>query len=434
MKRFIFVAALIASVTLAAGETPVAVGQIPDLPRIPKVHRHRDRDRDKDKGDARDSDKSEDDERPKADDSKPDKPRAIKDLGLPVEDPSATSGTPSVAKDTLQLTAFTFSAYKGNSDVWSWVPRIKYSVNGPIESGSVLSVEFTLPTGPWVKFDCKTSETKKGDWHTAECGARDLPEDMGTTYTGPVDFTIHLRNELSGGDVELYKGKFTVSKVHSNENPESEKYKEHYVYYIEQDWQLPIGYVYFKADGVRGWKIPEFHAAFWVRGDPNEMEPHLFYKGKEVGKVYLDGNEIGKATASSDLDLLTTHTTDDSLPQHAKWSRVQMDFPGVKAWNTSGEKQPEMSGRTGSIHMLNENPGEYELKVLWKGKLARSMKFTVGPDGKIDNTIAIASKLGNNRAIVPVKIIGEQDGKWDKDAWKTDAFYGNPLTGFTPAQ
>ena len=32
--------------------------------------------------------------------------------------------------------------------------------------------------------------------------------------------------------------------------------------------------------------------------------------------------------------------------------------------------------------------------------------------------------------IVPVTIIGDQDGMWNRTAWKTDAFYGNPLTGF----
>jgi len=32
---------------------------------------------------------------------------------------------------------------------------------------------------------------------------------------------------------------------------------------------------------------------------------------------------------------------------------------------------------------LAANPGEYEFKVLWNNKLARSIKFTVGPDGKL---------------------------------------------------
>jgi hypothetical protein len=32
---------------------------------------------------------------------------------------------------------------------------------------------------------------------------------------------------------------------------------------------------------------------------------------------------------------------------------------------------------------------------------------------------------------VAVQVLGDADGPWDKNAWKTDAFYGNPLTGFT---
>ena len=43
------------------------------------------------------------------------------------------------------------------------------------------------------------------------------------------------------------------------------------------------------------------------------------------------------------------------------------------------------------------------------------------------------NKLGSDRVIVPVTIIGDQDGTWDRAAWK-DAFYGNPLSGFTPPQ
>jgi len=64
--------------------------------------------------------------------------------------------------------------------------------------------------------------------------------------------------------------------------------------------------------------------------------------------------------------------------------------------------------------------------------LARSIKFTVSPDGRFDNGTASANKLGSDRVIVPVQIIGDQDGQWNRSAWKTDAFYSNPLTGFTP--
>src|SRR5438477_8737786 len=62
---------------------------------------------------------------------------------------------PTIAKDSVQVTAFTFSVYRKNYDMWSWVPKIAYRVNGPIASGSQLYVEFTLPSsGSGVKFVC----------------------------------------------------------------------------------------------------------------------------------------------------------------------------------------------------------------------------------------------------------------------------------------
>jgi hypothetical protein len=58
----------------------------------------------------------------------------------------------------------------------------------------------------------------------------------------------------------------------------------------------------------------------------------------------------------------------------------------------------------------------------------------LGPNGKLDNGIASANKLGTGRVIVPVTIIGDQDGQRDRAAWKTEAFYGDPLMGFTAPQ
>ena len=83
------------------------------------------------------------------------------------------------------------------------------------------------------------------------------------------------------------------------------------------------------------------------------------------------------------------------------------------------------------IFFLAANPGEYEVKVLREGDLARSAKFTVGPDGRlVDNGITQKNSLGGLAMVLPVKVLGSGDGQWDANAWKTDAFYGNPLTGF----
>ena len=48
----------------------------------------------------------------------------------------------------------------------------------------------------------------------------------------------------------------------------------------------------------------------------------------------------------------------------------------------------------------------------------------------MDNGIAQKNSLGGFAMVVPVKVIGAADGQWNPNAWKTDAFYGNPLSGF----
>ena len=61
----------------------------------------------------------------------------------------ADDDEPTIAKDSIQVTAFTFNVYHKNFDIWSWVPRAEFHVNGPIASGSQLYAEFTIPgSGP----------------------------------------------------------------------------------------------------------------------------------------------------------------------------------------------------------------------------------------------------------------------------------------------
>ena len=50
----------------------------------------------------------------------------------------------------------------------------------------------------------------------------------------------------------------------------------------------------------------------------------------------------------------------------------------------------------------------------------------------VDTGIGKQNNLGTGRVVIPVQIIGDQDGQWDRNAHKTDAFFGNPLNGFNP--
>lgn len=344
---------------------------------------------------------------------------------------------PTIIKSSVQLDAKKVGSYRGSFDTWSWVPSIRYIVNGPIARGSQLYAEFSLPTGgAWLKFDCPTEAIDAQHTWTASCGGFDIRDDdsKGTTYTGPVSFAIKVRNELAGTDAVLFAGKFKVGKVHSNEV--GPKAANRFVYYVDKDWNLPIGYVYLAPGEGKGWDAPFLNVLFWMRGETNDLEPHLFYQGKEVGTTTstLDGKTSGGVCGrDTRLREVTLTDVDRDVAYKYNWARVRCEFGHVLGWDKTGEKPNPIFGPP---YQLASNPGEYELKILWKTHVARSIKFTVGPDGRIvDNGIASSNKLGTrDTVIVPVQVIGDQDGQWDRNAWRTDAFYGNPLNGFTPPQ
>jgi hypothetical protein len=334
---------------------------------------------------------------------------------------------PTIMKDWVVFDAFTVNHQKGNYDVWTWLPRTEFRLNGPIPSGSQLYVEVGYPgAAKWVTYDCDTGAIEKGYWWKTRCGGRDnIDEAKGVTYTGPVTFAIKMRNELQGGDMTLFTGKAKVAKVHSGEA--GPKYVNRMVYYVDQDAFLPIGYVWMTPDDIHGWKRTKTNVAFWVRGEAYKMDPHIFYQGKSVGRYVLDGTDQGAGSCDTEIELNPSISTKNDFPQGAKWRRVKCTFFLVMGRDESGQSY----GAGGEPFLTGKNPGEYEIKLLRNNKLARSIKFTVKPGGSFDNGIATSNKLGNDRVIVPVTVIGDQDGMWDKTAWKTDAFYGNPLTGFT---
>jgi hypothetical protein len=342
---------------------------------------------------------------------------------------AAGADQPALMYDSLQVTAWTNNSYKGSYDVWSWTPRMKFRVWGPVPSGSQLYVTFQKPGGgaaPWMTFDCETQETQKNYWRETECGGRKV-EDKSITEVGPVNFSIKMRNELQGTDVTVFSGRMKVARTLSNEH--GPKAANKFVYYVDHDWNLPIGYVFYTPDSVYNWDYPSFNVAFWVRGEATGFDPHLYYQGKEIGRVFIGDTQVGKGSCGSVLENATTHFVNEGVPQKAKWARVECNFPMVKRWDKTdgGQGQPN----TNEMFKMASNPGEYEFKLLWKNRLARTIKFTVGPDGKLDNGIAPANRLGIDRAVVPVTIIGDHDGTWDRTAWKTEAFYGHPLTGFS---
>lgn len=314
-----------------------------------------------------------------------------------------SDGQARIAKDSIVLTTQR-GPDVGGYEARGWVPAIQYRGTGSIASGSRLSVDFTLAGKPWVSFDCNPErETEESHTWSAECGGDSIPGGKQTTYAGPVAFTIRMRNELQGTNVTLFNGTAKVVMVPSSKGATKIDNQE---WYVDEDWRIPFGYVFWEKDPGHG-NDPFLHVAFWVRGNSPEVEAHLFYQGKDVAKFSKAGN--GAA---------------DWNPNLNRWGLIDGEFLGVYPNAPAGDEGYEP--RFG----VRNNPGNYEVKVLILGHLARSIKFKVSANGNLEGGVDSANTLGTERVVVPVQVVGDSGGTWDRNAWKTEAFYGNPLAGF----
>lgn len=330
---------------------------------------------------------------------------------------SAPADEPTIDKTSVQVTT---QEHRGNEELalWRWTPRIEFRVNGPIAPGSQLQAEFFLPGGKsWMKLDCSTGEVGAGEsWQVGNppCG-NNLPESQAITYTGPMDFKIYIKNELQGTAKTLFAGKMTVKKVHvTNDLPVN---KNNFDYFIDHDWNLPIGYVYAAESSDSSYTdFAPLAVSMWFRGETEKVAAYLFYKGQEISNTATST----KGTSNQEVD---NPTYEDSP---FVWRRIRFTFFNVAAFNREDpDNHPD-------AFRIDKNPGEYVVKVLRGGKLVRTATSSVGADGKIvDNGIARNNSLGTNRIVMPVQVIGSEGPDHDPNSWKTGAFYSNPLSGFS---
>ena len=334
-----------------------------------------------------------------------------------------------IQKPSVQVRLQVHKGYKGDPETWSWTPVINFRVNGPFSPGGALSVEYTFPAKSW-KFDCQVEEAGAGWMGVRDCG-QNPPDEQAVTYTGPVDFKINLRNELEGKNATLLSGKFKVEKFHEGV-VDLPKFKNNLVFYVNYDWaaiatvrRWVYNWEYAGPLNYYGRTIPELSrshlmAAFSFRGTNKSViyskyAAYLYYKGQMVAEAVPE---------SAECEVLNTpETNQDSANAYC---RGRFSFQKAILW----DKEPTIM-EPGFYYEMYKHPGEYEIKILQNGKLARTAKFTMGSDYKIADTgIGKQNSLGTLRILIPAQIVGDQDGQWDRNAYKTDAFYGNPLTGF----
>ncbi|HWS87607.1 MAG TPA: hypothetical protein VN282_11625 [Pyrinomonadaceae bacterium] len=324
----------------------------------------------------------------------------------------------SVDKTSVQVQTWRRTG-AGHAAPWGWTPRVSFNLNGALPQGAQLLVEFKDPAGkPWVSFACQAESRFDGRLSEVKLCDGGLPSEKGATLTGAYEFRITLHNELQGTDQQLFNGKAVVKKF----LPYPDE-KNHFDFYVDQDWNLPVAYVqpkpeaFYAADRA---EYSELQVVTWLRGPVRDgsVNAYLFYKGQQIG--HTEDTMHGVARRDVAHETFNANTPNE-------WGRYVFTFFNVQVFNR------ETNGAHAEGFRLGQNPGEYEVKVLRGGKLARVFKFAVGADGRIaDNRIASGSRLDTYRIIVPAQVLGTEDGQWDREAWKAGAFYGNPLNGFMP--
>lgn len=334
------------------------------------------------------------------------------------------SAEPLLIKDSVYIQAATHQEYwkTPGKPTSSWVPTVRFNVFYDWKVTLPFVAEYFNPDGSlWF------SETVEGDRPSAD---RTVPFKNSYQHTNAIHATksttatgiygIKITNKASGQVV--FQGKFKVGKF-----PADWKGKNAAEFYVDHDWLMPIGTVSFHFSNFSGQDIGTnfpVMVSMWFKkaigSTDHGLEGRLFYNGQQIA-----------TTKPNEREDRTSETGNLSGDLH-HWRRWEFQ------WSDRSDREVNVDNG-GSYHkdnmpksfMVDRNPGEYTVKVLHKGVQVREAKFTVGTDGRVvDGGYHKPGYLTYHKVIIPVTIIGPAE-KYNPAAWKTEAFYGNPMAGFT---
>jgi hypothetical protein len=338
---------------------------------------------------------------------------------------AAYAAQPTIDKTTILVEPQTNTTFNPATSTltYGWLPWISFNVNGPVPSGSLISVEMSKPDGKsWVAFDCETDSVAAGEvLKINRCGGNKFESDRMSTAAGQYGFKISIKNELEGLNQTLFSGKLKANKAFYKKDYYN---KDGYEWYVDYDWALPIAEIFPDATEWTSGRIVEkevkpLMVSFWFRGATDgKSVAYLFYKGNQIAST--ETTEEGGSWQERQATLLDIRTFPFS------WVKNRYHFTHVLVSNS------EKPDRHTDAFRMDKNPGEYEVKILRKGKLVRTAKFTVGADGKIvDNGVTGQNDLGTERMTVFANVLGDEEGRQpDLAAWKSTAYFEGPLKGF----
>lgn len=344
---------------------------------------------------------------------------AGKSVGKNIYGNDRPTATPVLLKTSVYVQARVHDEYwkfPNERDYSSWVPMLRFDHFYNNDRQLNYTVEYFNPNGsPWYseKLEQGTSAADRTVLFQSPSPYGDVFNTKSTNATGVYSFKITDQDTKQ----TVYQGKFKVNKV-SRANRPQEKNKNDF--YVEQDWLLPFGMIGFHHSDLEiGGIEPE--VSVWLNGiiSADELEARLFYKGQQIATTAERGG------GASDYDERASQYAAPFAP-HTMWKRWLFTWKKFRFDNRGGYNPDNYP----NAHYADKNPGEYTVKIYRSGAQIRELNFTVGADGKfVAPAYADQVFLPYHRILLPVKVIGTAE-KVNPAAWKTDAFYGNPINGF----
>ncbi len=335
-----------------------------------------------------------------------------------MQKPAPTS-VPILLKDSINIKTYTANNYwktPNEQNHSSWIPLIHFGLFYDESETIHYKVEWLNPDGSlWFSQPVEDRQTRN---------ANEIFDTKAIDAAGT--YGVRLLNAKTKEVV--FQGKFKVGKTLLN--PKEPRYKNQAMFYVDNDWSLPVGYVGF--DWNDSWDYdPHPTIYLWFKGDlqASDFEARLFQNNQQItstddgGAINDDSTFAGKRNPDSCFQ--NTENCRYTLWTF-NWKNFRVEsLDPVEHRLNSGYTRENPNGV-----YTKDKPGEYTVKIFYKGQQVRETKFTVQPNGYLaPNAFASQIPLDRYKAVVPVKIMGTLD-KYNAAAWKTDAFYGNPLNGF----
>ncbi|MCA1621732.1 MAG: hypothetical protein LC795_21160 [Acidobacteria bacterium] len=412
-KRYFLIFALLAPAAL--GWQAAAAAQFPRLPKIERPKPEQPKTTAQPATTAQpEADASR--PRPSAESGDAAKQGAGRPAGL---DRPAASNRPVLLKDTLEIKAFRVNYWKSpeQGDYWSWLPQVRFFIFFDNSSTQRFTADWYKPDGSlWFSEPLKYGHASGVERVVRITSDHPDAEKMKNTAITTGTYGLKVTNAKSGE--VAFQGKFRVNRVAAF--PDEPKYKNRFEFYVEEDWLLPVAYVGYEDDA--NWEAPHPFVWMWFKGqrDVKDFEARLLHNGRQIASTDENCNNCVRTPRQErGTDSCSTH------PEQCQWHQWGFHWKNFVTINTNYDYYKT---RVPNTTATNEAPGEYTVQIFYRNVLVREAKFTVNDKGSFHpNAFSEQLPAANYTILVPAKISGE---KWSPATFKTDMFYGNPVSGF----